>query len=188
MLLGSHDSLDISNFNGQNLYFGIQVQSDPEMIPRQQIVSVGYALTAQTLKGDAVSVDDSGDVNAFNDLNVSGTTNLLGSVSMEGPVGIGTTGPIAELDVNGGIRTRYSGSTVIDTLSPNSLNTIVHNLGITKCYVVFATNGHWEANQFGIDSVRRIDGNSFKFYARGGYAQRARINWIIFVVNEPTLD
>jgi hypothetical protein len=43
-------------------YLGIQVETDAEMTPRQPFTSVGYAFTADTLKGGAVSVDSSGNV------------------------------------------------------------------------------------------------------------------------------
>jgi hypothetical protein len=43
-------------------YLGVQVGTDAEMVPRQPLTSVGYAFTADTLRGGAVSVDLSGNV------------------------------------------------------------------------------------------------------------------------------
>jgi len=47
VLLGSSNPLNPSDFTGTT-YLGVKVGSDPEMTPRQQIVSVAYALVAAT--------------------------------------------------------------------------------------------------------------------------------------------
>jgi hypothetical protein len=88
VLLGSVNALDPSIFTGQSLYLGVQVGSDPEMAPRQRIVSVGYAIAAETLKGDKVFVDSAGNL------------------------GVGTGTPGAKLDVKGNIA--IGGTPVID--------------------------------------------------------------------------
>lgn len=52
VVLGSSEPLDASLFDGASLYLGITVGDDPEMTPRQTIVSVPYALTAYDVIGD----------------------------------------------------------------------------------------------------------------------------------------
>ena len=46
VLLGNVNSIPSSLFNGDERWLGLKIGSDPEMTPRQQIVSVGYALRA----------------------------------------------------------------------------------------------------------------------------------------------
>ena len=55
VLLGSDTALDPSLFIGTT-YLGVEVESNGEMTPRQQIVSVGYAFVAETL--DGLEADD----------------------------------------------------------------------------------------------------------------------------------
>ena len=43
VLLGATNNVPDSAFNGANRYLGITVASDPEMSPRFQLLSVGYA-------------------------------------------------------------------------------------------------------------------------------------------------
>lgn len=47
-LLGDITPFNVSIFNGQELYLGITVGSDPEATPRQRIAHVAYAIYAQT--------------------------------------------------------------------------------------------------------------------------------------------
>ncbi len=47
VLLGSQDTLSETTFNGTAKFLGIKVDADPEMTPRQKIVSVGYAIKAK---------------------------------------------------------------------------------------------------------------------------------------------
>jgi hypothetical protein len=48
VLLGSVTALSPSNFSGSNRWLGVTVGADPEMMPRQQIASVAYALATPT--------------------------------------------------------------------------------------------------------------------------------------------
>ena len=63
-MLGSVNPLNISAFNGQQLYLGIAVGADPEAIPRQPLGYSAYALFADRLDGldstDFVRQGDSG--------------------------------------------------------------------------------------------------------------------------------
>ena len=103
-------------------------------------------------------------------------------IQADGDVSIGNSSPIAKLDVEGGIRTSYSGSTII-TLAPNANNTITHNLGITGNQLIVALNGDTGANLYTVAGINQasITTNSFAFYAVSGVAIPARVNWVIFI-------
>ena len=45
-LLGDTAALNLANFNGQNLWLGVQVGTDPEATPRQRVAHAAYALHA----------------------------------------------------------------------------------------------------------------------------------------------
>lgn len=47
-LLGDITPLDLALFNGQELYLGITIGTDPEAAPRQRLAHVAYALHAET--------------------------------------------------------------------------------------------------------------------------------------------
>ena len=71
VLLGSITAFDQVAFD-QPLWLTIQLEGEPEMSPRQQLTSVPFALTAESLSGGTITV-------------------------VEGKVGIGTTTPTALL-------------------------------------------------------------------------------------------
>lgn len=62
LLLGSESAFASDLFDGSERWLGIKVGSDDEMTPRLQIVSSPYAITANTVKGNSLFVDDSGSV------------------------------------------------------------------------------------------------------------------------------
>ncbi|MBN2548091.1 MAG: hypothetical protein JXB15_02950 [Anaerolineales bacterium] len=82
VLLGDTTSIDPEIFKGA-VYVGVQVENDSEMVPRQRLAPVGFAVQLT----DGVFVD------------------------RDGKVGIGTQDPQAQLDVNGNIQTAGSLST-----------------------------------------------------------------------------
>jgi len=49
-LLGDTVALKLSDFNGEDLYLGITVGSDPETAPRQRLAHVAYAIYAENAK------------------------------------------------------------------------------------------------------------------------------------------
>jgi hypothetical protein len=100
-----------------------------------------------------------------------------GSGYFAGNVGIGTKSPSTALDVEGGMHMKWSGSTV-QTITPDAYNTITHNMG-TDGHTIFAINGDYAANDFLVLGVSYVSTNSFQFYAKGGAAGNARINWFI---------
>lgn len=67
---------------------------------------------------------------------------------------------------------------VVQTLVPNGWNTVTHNRGATSA-MIFAFNGDYGANQFTVSGIQYLDANSFRFWAAGGWAISARINWFI---------
>jgi len=71
-MLGSVAPIPFSLFSGGNLYLALKVEDDPEMAPRKQLVSVGYAFranNADSLGGKAAS-----------DFVHAGSTNIVSSV------------------------------------------------------------------------------------------------------------
>lgn len=84
--LGASTPLSTAIFDGAKRYLGIRVGADPEMVPRQIITAVPYALRAAA----APSAAD-------NDWTISGSNVYRAT----GNVGIGTTAPGARLQVQG---------------------------------------------------------------------------------------
>lgn len=52
VVLGRTVALDPARFDGLSVFLGFTVQDDPEMSPREEIVSVPYALVAGDVRGD----------------------------------------------------------------------------------------------------------------------------------------
>ncbi len=81
VLLGSVTPIDPSNPTGGGYYLGIQVGSDPEMTPRQQLVSVPYALRS-AVANDADTLDglDSADFVAVAGDTMTGALTVAGTI------------------------------------------------------------------------------------------------------------
>ncbi len=82
VLLGSLNPVPDSAFNNPNRYLGVKVGADPEMTPRQQLVSVGFGYRVNSVDG------------------ASGG-NLTGNLTVSGNVGIGTNNPLNLLHLKG---------------------------------------------------------------------------------------
>jgi len=94
VLLGSVTSIPIAVFNSENTYLAVKVGSDPEMVPRKQITSVGYAYRAintDSLAGKSVGdfvqkgeensvTDEMIETQYFSDINTINTDD--GSISI----------------------------------------------------------------------------------------------------------
>lgn len=100
VVLGSSDPLDAGIFDGASLYLGITVGDDPEMTPRQTIVSVPYAITAYDVVGDinpaSISVGGMPVIDGAGAW-VGDPTGLEGPAGVQGPMGPeGPMGPQGE--------------------------------------------------------------------------------------------
>jgi hypothetical protein len=93
--LGAGNPLPDSIFNAPNRWLGISIFEDPEMQPRQQIVTVGYAFrAAEADTADAVRGGGSG---SDGDWVISGSDMYAG---VSGNVGIGTASPMKSLHIS----------------------------------------------------------------------------------------
>lgn len=95
--LGETTAIGATVFNGSTRYLGVKVGSDPEMTPRQTLVSVPYALMANNAVGDITPTSIT--VNGTQIVNSSGnwvgpTTGMQGATGPTGPTGpAGAQGP-----------------------------------------------------------------------------------------------
>jgi len=94
--LGDTTALTKALFNGNPLYLGIKVGTDAEMTPREELVSVPYAVVASDVTGDihptSISVNGSPIVNSTGQW-VGSSSGLVGPTGPTGPTGAtGTNG------------------------------------------------------------------------------------------------
>jgi len=80
VLLGSVNNLPGNIFDNPNRFFGVKVGGDPEMVPRQQIASVGYALKAAAADTAATVPDGAITTGKLADASVSNAKIALGAV------------------------------------------------------------------------------------------------------------
>jgi hypothetical protein len=106
--LGDTTALGMALFDGSPLYLGIKVGTDAEMTPREELVSVPYALVANDAVGDihptSISVGGTTIVNSSGQW-VGSTAGLAGPTGPMGPTGAGgatgATGPQGEVGATG---------------------------------------------------------------------------------------
>jgi hypothetical protein len=107
VLLGSSNPISPTDWvDGRDLWLGLTLEGESEMTPRQQLVSVPYALNAGDVRGAdihpvSVSIAAYGQVIDENGQWVGDPTGLIGPTGPQGPVGpvgatgaIGATGPV----------------------------------------------------------------------------------------------
>jgi hypothetical protein len=103
--LGESTAIDATVFDGSTRYLGVQVGNDPEMTPRQSIVSVPYALMANNVTGaiTPTSVSVAGTTVIDSNGNwVGPSTGLVGPTGPAGPAGAdGATGPAGPAGADG---------------------------------------------------------------------------------------
>lgn len=96
VLLGRVNAIPDTVFNDSSRWLGLQLESDPELTPRQRISSVGYAFRA--LEADTAEYARSATSGSDGDWTISG--NHMYS-AVPGSVGIGIANPLAKLDIQG---------------------------------------------------------------------------------------
>lgn len=97
-LLGMNKPIPDSVFDEPERFLGIKVGTYPELSPRIQLTSAGYAYRAS-------KADFAQEAETDNDWTISGN-NMYSAVS--GSVGIGTEDPAEKLDVDGNLKVRGS--------------------------------------------------------------------------------
>ena len=91
VLLGTTESIETSLFEASELYLGVSLSEEAEMLPRMRVASVPYAFIAQV----ANSVD--GEVNATGGLSIGGNQvidsdgNWAGPMTVQGEITIAST-------------------------------------------------------------------------------------------------
>jgi hypothetical protein len=99
-------AIPASVFNGSTRYLGVKIGADPEMTPRQTVVSVPYAIVAQRVlnKDGDVVIDDDG-VWQGSPTGLQGPTGPAGAAGTPGPTGpagaAGNQGPTGPGGANG---------------------------------------------------------------------------------------
>lgn len=116
--------------------------------------------------------------NAAGNIELGGHATTSGTVTAAAQTNITSVGTLTSLSVSGNVNFTHSSSNVI-TLVPNAYNTITHNLAISGGQIPIAINGDFVANGYTVSGIGVITSNSFTFWASGGVAAGARVNWMI---------
>jgi len=150
VFLGSTTPLTTTIFNGNDKYLSIKVGSDPEMIQRKRLVSVGYSLRTE----EADEAKDADKLDGFHASafvrTVDGVTpNSSGNIDLRGANGITITPGFATNQIT------ISGSGAGD------------NLGNHTAEENIKLNGHWLSGDGGNEGIT-VD-NSGNIIASGGY-------------------
>ena len=141
-VLGSITPLDLGIFNGQGLWLGIKVGTDEEMVPRQQILPVAYALSLvpgaeieAAGSSAALNVRNTGSGPA---LDANGPVNIAGNLSVSGSLNGGAHNHSAENIASGTLaEPRIPGtiardSEVADYISDHAANSSAHHARYTN--------------------------------------------------------
>ena len=95
VLLGSVTPIPFSVFSGGDRFLGVKVENDTEILPRRQLVTVGYAFTADNARDvegmdihpRSITIDGFGEVIDSSGRFVGDTTGLQGPQGSPGPQG-----------------------------------------------------------------------------------------------------
>src|SRR3990172_2727316 len=94
--LGSSTALPDTIFDDTTRYLAMKVGTDPEMTPRQRIVSMAYGYRVRTVDGATGGT-------------IFGNTSIQSDLYVNGNVGIGTTSPTEKLQVTGIVHSTAGG-------------------------------------------------------------------------------
>ena len=165
VMLGSATPLTEAVFNSASRYVGIQVGADPELAPRQQIVSVAYALTSvesdsttwSGIKGIPADFADGID-------NVGGVGDITAVTTSGGLTGGATTGDANISIANSGVTAAHIGDGQILNADINATANIdASKIGGTAATLgrsnVFASANQFNSTLEVCDSTIRMDCN-----------------------------
>ena len=141
VLLGSMNPIDATLFLGQNRYLGVAIGTDPEMAPRKQMVSVPFALHAQTAESVTGTISDTTLWKRNND-------DIFYS---KGKVGIGSTSPMSPLHISASSNAfpmlveSPNGSSGIEINTPGEYASggIVHSFGGNRAWYNYAFSDYF---------------------------------------------
>jgi len=177
VLLGTVTPVSDTVFSGEERWLGVKVGSDPEIVPRSRLVSVGYAHRVATIDGARGGRID-GDIlvggnggASTTDLRITNTMALVEGVVRTGQTGgidrmvLGTLTP-HDLAFTAGNATQMtikegSGNVGIGTISPSNKFEVASNDGIV----------------FRVNTVNGITRSNGQFEARNG--QGSVVNFIV---------
>lgn len=153
------------NFASNDLYFGIRVNADPEMVPRRQIGSVAHAITADNIAGKEIGTGANNII----------ATDAAGSVKVTNAPPASTTASLLQLGssiVAGSASGTYLGVNAATGFAGDLMNLQVD--GTTKLKVDATgavTTGVWQATTIGAT----YGGTGLNTYATGDllYASNA---------------
>jgi hypothetical protein len=158
-VLGETTAIPATTFDGTPRYLGIAVNNDAEMVPREAVESVPYALLAGNVNGDITpaSVSINGKVVIDNNGNwVGPPTGLQGPVGPAGPAGppgifsgtfvgpVTFDGPVSVIGATGDVTANsfkpqfdsgwfYVTNTSGDIVVPNTLNAFPSHFTLLSC-------------------------------------------------------
>ncbi|KPL18329.1 MAG: hypothetical protein AMJ92_08540 [candidate division Zixibacteria bacterium SM23_81] len=149
VLLGRVNAIGDTVFNGSSRWLGIQVESDPELAPRQRIATVGYAFRAS--EADTAEYARNATGSSDGDWTISG--NHMYS-AVPGSVGIGTVNPLAKLDVQG------------------TLNVGQDDTGYDVNFYGAGSGSrfHWDEDKMALQAGRDVDGTHWDPDSTGWYS------------------
>lgn len=138
--LGSATALPDTIFDDTTRYLAMKVGADPEMSPRQRIVSMAYGYRVRTVDGATGGT-------------IFGNTSIQSDLYVDGKVGIGTTSPAYDLDI---VNTANPSTLRLKAPSHNSFMIIDKGDDLDYGYAGFYTAGleKWALGQYGNNDFR----------------------------------
>ncbi len=110
--LGSVNPLTEAVFNSASRYIGVQVGVDPELIPRQQIVAVAYALTAveaDSTVWSGIKGIPAGFADGVDNIGIGGGGDITAVITSGGLTGGASSGDVNIAIAGGGVTSSHIG-------------------------------------------------------------------------------